>query len=31
MLIMFERIYANHPLANVTMAVVLVMGLASFC
>jgi len=27
---MLERIYSNHPLANVTMAVVLVMGLASF-
>ena len=27
---MLERIYANHPLANVTMAVVLVMGMASF-
>ncbi|NKI35463.1 efflux RND transporter permease subunit [Wenzhouxiangella sp. XN79A] len=27
---MIERIYANHPLANVTMAVALVMGLASF-
>jgi len=27
---MLERIYANHPLANVTMAVVIVMGLAAF-
>ncbi|AKS42576.1 efflux RND transporter permease subunit [Wenzhouxiangella marina] len=27
---MLQRVYANHPLANVTMAVVLVMGLASF-
>jgi multidrug efflux pump subunit AcrB len=27
---MLERIYANHPLANVTMAVAIVMGLAAF-